>query len=120
MTLEMMKTKILILLVAIVCVGCATSSKNLNMISIGMSKSEVIDILGEPESTSAKGGAEYMIYSLKERISKPGETIFPVAIEGKYYVRLVGGKVESYGRVGDFDSTKPFETKQTIDLKIEK
>jgi hypothetical protein len=37
-----------------------------------------------------------------------------------YYVRLKAGVVDAYGRVGDFDSTKIPETKQTIDVNINK
>ena len=43
----------------------------------------------------------------------------PSAVIEKYFVKFVDGKVQSYGRLGDFDSTKPFETKHEIDVKIE-
>jgi hypothetical protein len=79
-----------------------------------MSKAEVIQVLGQPQSTRASGGVEYLIYSLSEGVSKPGTTLFPVSIEGQYFVQLVGGRVESYGRVGDFDSTKD----PTLNLNI--
>ena len=40
-----------------------------------------------------------------------------------YYVRLINGKVESYGRTGDFDSTKTptvrLESDQTVKQNIE-
>jgi hypothetical protein len=113
----MLKAFMTVLIAGLVA-GCATSSKNLNKVSVGMTKAEVIQVLGQPESTRANRGVEFLIYSLREGISKPGTTIVPISIEGQYFVKLVDGRVESYGRVGDFDSTKPFETKHEIDLNV--
>lgn len=106
-------TRLLLLLFILVVVtsGCATANK-LNNVSLGMSKQEVISELGPPVSTSAKEGVEYLKYFFVEKDVRDGKT--------PYYVRLVNGKVESYGRVGDFDSTKTPETKSTIDLNINK
>ncbi|MES2580068.1 MAG: hypothetical protein V4552_05925 [Pseudomonadota bacterium] len=57
--------------------------------------------MGEPVSVSAKDGTEYLNYKLSETDDD--------AFRGwtsPYYVRLINGKVDSYGRTGDFDSTK--------------
>ncbi len=35
-----------------------------------------------------------------------------------FFVRIVDGKVESFGRRGDFDSTKVPESKTTLDVNI--
>lgn len=78
-----------------------------------------MQILETPESTRANREVEFLIYSLRERIARPGEAIAPISILGKYFVKLVGGKVESYGKLGDFDSTKPFETKHEIDINVQ-
>ena len=83
-----------------------------------MSKPEVVHILGTPESTRATRGVEFLVYRLRERIAKPGEAIAPIGIDEKYFVKLVDGKVESFGRLGDFDSIKPFETKHEIDVNV--
>jgi hypothetical protein len=93
--------------------ACAGTPK-MNNLSVGMSKKEVISIMGQPDSTSAKGSIEYMSYSLWRDFwdRRPGD------YSDQFYVRLVKGKVESYGRLGDFDSTKVEESKQTIDLNI--
>jgi hypothetical protein len=98
----------------LILIGCATSSKRMNDLSVGMTKAEVIKTLGQPESTSANSGVEYMVYNLSIRIARPGEALAPIPITDKYFVRLVGGKVESYGRLGDFDSTKD----PTLNLNI--
>jgi hypothetical protein len=59
-----------------------------------------------------------LVYSLKEVVSKPGTKMFPISIDGQYFVKIVGGHVESYGKMEDFDSTKPFETKSEVDVNV--
>jgi len=44
-----------------------------------------------PDRVAAKGNTEYLIYSYRN---------------DEYFIRLIDGKVEAYGRQGDFDSTK--------------
>lgn len=86
--------------------GCATSSR-LNNISLGMTKKEVINEMGKPTSTAANGSKEYLNYSLPESYGG-----FP----SPYYVRLEKGRVDAYGRLGDFNSTKPDE--RTVNLNV--
>ncbi|MGE4488422.1 MAG: SHOCT domain-containing protein [Kiritimatiellales bacterium] len=93
--------KILALSITSMLLGCATAHK-MNMVGLGMTKAEVIQTLGKPVSVSAQGKAEYLNYSLCEK----GWPSTSCNITTPYYVRLVDGKVESYGRMGDFDSTK--------------
>jgi hypothetical protein len=96
-----MKTSILILSL-IVFASCATidGGKDFSAISIGMSKAEVLAVKGKPYETSASGGTEYFIYATY-LINGNGKNVTDT-----YFVRFVRGKVDSYGRVGDFDSTK--------------
>lgn len=95
---------------AILMTGCATAANKMNSVHIGMTKQEVVSVLGPPASTSAKEGVEYLNYNLFE----------PVYGIKPYFVRIINEKVDSYGRLGDFDSTKPPEMKSTIDLNIKK
>ncbi len=104
--------KLLAVLLCLGLCGCATASR-MNNVSLGMTKAEVINTIGSPISSSAQGGYEYLNY----RLSETG-TDWWYANEAPYYIRLKGGKVESYGRTGDFDSTKTPETKTTVDLNI--
>jgi hypothetical protein len=87
-----MKTKLLgfasLLLVALL-VGC-NSAAQLNNVRIGMSKDQVITLLGTPDSTSAQANVEYLTYYL-EGDSNYGR-------DRPYMVRVVDGKVESFGR----------------------
>jgi hypothetical protein len=87
-----MKSKITLicaLLAGVFLAGCETSAK-LNNVRIGMSKEEVQSLLGTPDSTSAQANVEYMTYYLT---SDAG-----YGRDQPYMVRLVNGKVESFGR----------------------
>lgn len=85
--------RIIAIFIAIVFVfGCATPSKKLNQINLGMTKKEVIEIVGEPNSTSATKNVEI----LKYRLATGG------FFTTEYAVRLQDGKVDAYGEVGDF------------------
>ena len=85
--------------------GCVTWVSSMNQVSDGMTKKEVIAILGNPVSTASPGhGVEILRYNLDHAF---------VGWE-EYYVKLVDGKVDSYGKMGDFDSTKD----PTLNLNI--
>ena len=90
----------------------------MNKVQIGMTKSEVIKAIGNPASVSAKDDNEYLNYSLSETDDQAFE-----GITVPYYVRLINGRVDSYGRLGDFDSTqKPtikIETDENIKIQTE-
>ncbi len=89
----MKKIFVLSLICCLFICGCSTSSA-MNKISIGMPKEQVIKTLGNPISVSADGTCEYLNYKLLDNIMD--DTLTP------YYVRLVNGKVDAYGRNGDF------------------
>jgi hypothetical protein len=89
-----MKTKlslIALVLFGALLTGCMTSS-DLNKLQIGMTKEQVIAILGQPDSTSAQANVEYLTYYLE------ADGIASYDRERAYMVRLVDGKVESFGR----------------------
>lgn len=89
----------------------------MNNASLGMTKQEVIKAMGQPQSVSAISGVEYLNYKL---CTVEGDFYNDFRCKGwdDFYVRLKSGKVDSYGRRGDFDSTKTPESKRTIDLNI--
>ena len=69
-----------------------------------MTKSEVCSALGVPTSSASPGGGvEILRYGLTTR---EDPRLVSGLVTSEYFVRLVNGKVESYGRMGDFDSTK--------------
>ena len=69
--------------------GCATADK-LNQIRIGMSKDQVVAIMGAPDSTSAQANMEYYTYYLENDSRYGGNQ--------PYMIRFVDNKVESFGR----------------------
>ena len=105
-----------VVLSVLLIIGCATAHK-ISSVQIGMTKDEVVKVMGPPASTSAKGGTEYLNYSLSETDDQAFH-----GITNPYYVRLINGKVDSFGRLGDFDSTqKPtvrVETDENIIVHI--
>lgn len=122
-------TLLCIFIAIVLCSGCfittalAPSASKLNRVEIGMSKSAVIDRMGQPDSVSAKGNTEYLQYRLAYEKDYSGCWYFGMltwAHKADYFVRLVDGKVDAYGRRGDFDSTKDPSTKIELDAKIKK
>jgi len=107
--------KAILLLSLIFISGCMIpTSKKMNLVSIGMTKAEVITKLGDPSSTRASNGVEFLIYNLA-----PAEAF--IVDENhlpEYFVRIVNGKVDSYGKMGDFDSTKPMPS--TLNINVNK
>ncbi len=94
--------------------GCATAQK-MDRLSIGMTQDQVVAAMGRPASTAADGGIVFLLYRLSETDIEAYR-----GIEGRYYVRLRDGRVDSWGRVGDFDTTKDPTSKKIIDLTIKK
>jgi len=76
--------------------GCATAPK-MNNLSVGMTKQDVVSILGQPDSCASPGsGLELLHYRLSTTFEHRIDQITNV-----YFVRMVNGKVESYGQVDD-------------------
>ena len=84
-----------------------------------MNKTQVTGIMGNPDTSSAQAPYEYFIYNLSVPLTGEEQTrcaVATVALLGlgagacfkgeDFFVRFEGGLVESYGRVGDFDSTQ--------------
>lgn len=71
-------------------IGCAASAKSLNQLNIGMTKAEVIELMGEPNYTSSVRDVEILAYKLKAG-SFYTDT---------YHVKLINGKVVKFGQQG--------------------
>ena len=84
------------LLTALLCLvmftSCASSAKRLQRVSIGMSKAQVIDQLGDAGGFKAMGNTEVLEYHM----SPDSFVVRP------YWVVFQDGKVTSYGAAGDF------------------
>ncbi len=91
------------MLLILVTSGCVTSSKDLAKIGPGMSKQEVVQILGTPASVSSHERHELLRYQLSGRMApilNPNGYQFA---EG-YTVQLKNGKVIAYGRDDEFQT----------------
>ena len=94
-----MKKLIIFILFSVLLGSCATATvSKMNNVGVGMTKREVLDTMGKPNTSAAKDGAEYLIYYLYE-------TDFAAfsSLKSDYFIRLVNGVVKSYGKVGYFD-----------------
>lgn len=80
----------------------AEHNRDFGSLVIGLPEPAVVELQGPPDRTSATRDTKYLIY-------KHGYE--------EYYIRIVHTAVESYGRIGDFDSTKPDE--KTLNLNID-
>jgi len=81
-------------------VGCATASRT-DRLRFGMAKEQVMAVMGPATSTAADSDVEVLRY----RLSATGHDAFHHRTE-EYFVKLVSGKVESFGKVGDWESHK--------------
>jgi hypothetical protein len=102
---DMQKNILLCLIVLILTTACPIAARmgdaqKMGQLRVGMTKAEVLEIMQHtPDRFSGRGNTEYLIYSVRKH---------------EMFIRLIDGKVESYGRYGDFDTTKD----PTINLNI--
>lgn len=86
--------------------ACATGARKINRISLGMTKAQVIDTIGQPDLMRAGDGVEVMEYE---------DSGLTTLIPGTYWVILQGGQVVKYGRAGDFGTALPSTQKVIIE-----
>ena len=90
------------------CVVLPSKRVSFNDIKIGMPRDEAVKILGKPHRASAKDNVESLYYN---------ESALYIGVFGigkvkeknrQYELRLVDGKVESFGKLGEhFGEAKP-------------
>jgi hypothetical protein len=83
---------IALLLLVLLLAVCATAAR-LNSVQLGMTRDQVVTAAGVPNSTSRMENTEYLKYQL----------ISDWIFTDRYYVRLTDGRVDAFGRVGDFN-----------------
>ena len=95
-----MHTKILSVLAVIFLVGligCTATAQRTNGLRLGMTKQEVLTVMEDPVSTTARGNVEVLRYELYETGYR---SFHDFAVP--YFVWLKDGRVEAYGKIGDF------------------
>lgn len=88
--------------------GCAATSARINNLNLGMSKSEVIKIMGSPNATKAKDNTEVLEYLLH-----PANTYWTsITYPEPYWIFIRDGKVTQYGNAGDFGTSMPADRRE--------
>ena len=90
----LVKKMLILFFLSSLVLGCAGSAKKINNLNIGMTKAEVIEVMGEPNYTSAANDIEILSYKLTSN-SPYSDT---------YIVRIVNGKVDRFGKEGSLRS----------------
>ena len=88
----MLRRVLVLFLITGLMAGCAMSSKKINRVKLGMTKSEVIQALGEPSYVAARGDVEVLNYKMTS------DYLFT----DEYVVRIKNGKVDLFGQRYDF------------------
>jgi hypothetical protein len=88
----MAKSVLVACVISVLLLGCAGSAKRINNLAVGMTKAEVIEVMGEPDYTGGKKGVEILSYKL----SSGGFYC------DTYFVLIKEGVVDRYGRQGEF------------------
>ena len=89
--------RVILLLMGLALGACAAPRSQTNSLQSGMSKAQVVSILGEPDSSRLRNGDDCLMYSLWRDFwnRTPGN------YSDRYYACFTAGKLSSYGRVGD-------------------
>lgn len=85
------------------------TSADLAKIKVGMTRDQVEGILGTPHLVSASGNTEFLGYNLENE---------KVGGRSEYFVKLLNGRVEMFGRKGDFGTTVLPQQRQQIELLL--
>ena len=91
----MLLRRILVMLLVIGLMGgCTMTSQKINSVKLGMMKTEVIQAMGEPNYTAARGDVEILSYRLWAGS----------LVTDEYIVRINNGKVDLFGQRYNFGS----------------
>ena len=96
-------------------VGCSATAQRTNGLSLGMTKQEVLKVMDDPISTSARDDVEVLRYELYETRSR---AFHDFAVP--YFVWLKKGRVEAYGKIDDFyvEPTGVLKKKKVTNLGV--
>lgn len=105
--LQPMKLKITLMTVVLAGLLVSCSTPDTNALRLGMTKEEAIRVMGQPDSVSADRACDYLNYTLQVHTGYGSMT-------RPYYVRLVDGRVESFGYIGEFGNPGQFRRGHTF------
>ena len=98
------KALVTIVLVALVGLGCSNPTFDINRIQVGMSEDQAFGTLGKPSLAIRQGNVRYLEYELFDQ-----DKWFGVGRKEnvqRFFVRLVDGRVESFGDKKNLDPAK--------------
>jgi hypothetical protein len=96
----------------LVFMGCAKPDLDFSNIRIGMTKDQVVNIVGKPTRISVINNLEIFEYEAYDRVGAL------IVNRRSQFIRFINGKVESFGNKGDFDSTKTPTNRIELDQKL--
>ena len=85
-----MVKSVLVFVLLLTLISCATTGESMSKIELGMSKQEVVGVLGSPDGSQSTDGYEVMKYS-------PHLTSVWSWYRGNYFVILKNDEVVEYG-----------------------
>jgi flavin-dependent dehydrogenase len=85
----------LLLIIGLALVGCSAGPSRIEGVGTGMSKAEVLAVLGEPRTTTLIAGSEYLTFKVWRSFwrRQPGN------YRDVHYVRLSAGRVAEHGDI---------------------
>lgn len=85
----------LALLIGLLLVGCSAGPSRIEGVETGMSKAEVIAVMGEPRASSVISGSEYLTFKVWRSFwrRQPGN------YRDVHYIELVNGKVVRFADI---------------------
>ncbi len=86
---------LLFLLVGLALAGCSAGPSRIEGVDTGMSKAEVVAVMGEPRTTTLIAGSEYLTFKVWRSFwrRQPGD------YRDVHYGRLAGGRVAEHGDI---------------------
>ena len=92
--------KTIFLALALAACGCSPSTDRLNAVHAGMTKQQVVSVLGKPYGNELRDGVEILIYDLafdRARVAMYGGMLRPLNLGKQFYrFEFVGDHLRSY------------------------
>jgi hypothetical protein len=82
-------------IIAVALAGCV-HVESVERLHAGMDRSQVVTLMGPPETTSSTAGRECATYI----VTKDFWSRVPWSMTDRYYVCFVDGKVDTFGKTG--------------------
>ena len=99
-------------------IGCSEPTLKFDQVRAGMTEEQVAGIMGKPVTATQQGNAKYLEYETYDQDRWFGTGRNEKENDQWFFVRMVDGKVESFGKKGDMVPTKIPAPKAEVGPKI--